>query len=1282
MATMKDLFTYPSNGSEPIKWINPTYVAGTINATDIVSGDKCVIKTVGTTDYTTVGSSNNNVGQSFTATGTPTGTGTVYLAETGLHGRFKDLKDGNLFDWPISYGGNGSPQLLLENSSKFVNYFDSLTGANAELNMKTFYDNPLVVATKKLIDSETITAANVDTTSALITVSGAHEFENGMKVTISGMNGTWADIDDADYFASDVSNASNGTLKLRVGSSSGPYVRFFNRANCTITASALDTDSSVIFTTADTSEFTDADQVTVSGMNGDPAEHNGRTDLFIDVINSTTFKLATDSGLTNYIQYPNLLDDYTGITNIKLSQTNLTDPIQFTLNQASKNYNLAQITWNSDEPADSLQASLNDFTGLYLKRIGSTDAYEIYQDVNLTNALTTQDLLTANALDNRIQTFELHDTNPGTYDPHGQTELKDNDFGMDNGESVIAEGAYTYLGITDGQRLYTKTSTNGLFTDSGLTTLVDESNNRVQINKIADNTMANAHTKQSLRINPALSNTGTKLSGYDFVAEDYNTGWGYFTATYTGSSSITSGNWHFSDAEKAVNISLDSGSPFSIVDTGETFGGDTLYKLTNSTTTNAFKHYARRPNNDAYIDIQAGGALTNTSTINAGSSIYYSEVPKYHIRKWSGSHGLAYDPYMEDNPYYNKVLGDTSQGPRFAQYKNTYLLYVPFDATEYTDGDIFVSNDLVYNIPSEVQTQKHKRVMFINTNSEADINEFALNVTHTVEADVDWKDGVYFDTQKIYLGDFTRAAGSDQSISVTKVHSSGNVPIISNVSSIKTFDEVTAGGTDYVAFKHTSTLTGNTTIHLLKYNSSTNAFTADTTDPFPSDNTGDTVTVTTRHRPYFHADSSNYSTSLLAGDNMLSNMNQVAVRHTQFQYKKLTNDESAHADIATTFDDTTAGEVIVPKTPDDAGQIVVNTPTAATTGTIAPATSEPYRYEIDTVTMYLPGTQKYTFQNTSNVTTAGGQVKTTQYWGASDASPTNYSGTGETAAQFTVQTDSSGYLTGVTLTEEVDAEGRYADGDDIALIIESQADTYAPRATTTAETEDVFDTQDYWVDPSFNANKNWPTTIGPASAKITQNHPSTSNVSQNGSKFVRTSGFTKWQLEVEYPPMTKEQFDEYQGVANAVQGQNIPFQFLNQNADGTAIIFNCNYTNTGADTQPELVVKASVGDSVLQFGGFDSNQSKAFNKGEVVIFDSGNNNSQYNVVVHDADANQYGEVKVRFAYPITTAFSTGKTCFKNPAHVHVTLASDNFDYTIGTNGYYYLVCKFDLDEYK
>jgi hypothetical protein len=112
------------------------------------------------------------------------------------------------------------------------------------------------------------------------------------------------------------------------------------------------------------------------------------------------------------------------------------------------------------------------------------------------------------------------------------------------------------------------------------------------------------------------------------------------------------------------------------------------------------------------------------------------------------------------------------------------------------------------------------------------------------------------------------------------------------------------------------------------------------------------------------------------------------------------------------------------------------------------------------------------------------------------------------------------------------------------------------------------------------------------------------------------------------------------------------------------------------------VLKSSAGDSTFTIGGFFSDQTKALNRGETVIFDA-NNNSNYNTIVGDVDANIYGEVKFRMAYPAREAHSLDNNLlYKNPFSVNVTLGSDAFEYTITTDGYYYLTVKFDLDEYK
>jgi hypothetical protein len=52
-----------------------------INAPNLVFGQRYAIRTVGTTDFTTVGASSNTVGTTFTATTTATGTGTVFLVQ-------------------------------------------------------------------------------------------------------------------------------------------------------------------------------------------------------------------------------------------------------------------------------------------------------------------------------------------------------------------------------------------------------------------------------------------------------------------------------------------------------------------------------------------------------------------------------------------------------------------------------------------------------------------------------------------------------------------------------------------------------------------------------------------------------------------------------------------------------------------------------------------------------------------------------------------------------------------------------------------------------------------------------------------------------------------------------------------------------------------------------------------------------------------------------------------------------------------------------------------------
>ena len=59
--------------------------------------------------------------------------------------------------------------------------------------------------------------------------------------------------------------------------------------------------------------------------------------------------------------------------------------------------------------------------------------------------------------------------------------------------------------------------------------------------------------------------------------------------------------------------------------------------------------------------------------------------------------------------------------------------------------------------------------------------------------------------------------------------------------------------------------------------------------------------------------------------------------------------------------------------------------------------------------------------------------------------------------------------------------------------------------------------------------------------------PSTTNMSQNGRKYVRSSGFVKTKLEVNYTNLTKAEFQELHADAQAARGQAAMFYLVTRN---------------------------------------------------------------------------------------------------------------------------------------
>ena len=335
-----------------------------------------------------------------------------------------------------------------------------------------------------------------------------------------------------------------------------------------------------------------------------------------------------------------------------------------------------------------------------------------------------------------------------------------------------------------------------------------------------------------------------------------------------------------------------------------------------------------------------------------------------------------------------------------------------------------------------------------------------------------------------------------------------------------------------------------------------------------------------------------------------------------------------------------------------------------------------------------PGNKKYDYQNTSNVTAFGARFSGTYYETADTGTPgTSQTLTTAKTPTIAINVDGNGYLTGYGTLGTIDDKvgGVWDNANDVVLPISPLADTYAPRTPSTVETDETFDTDDYWVNPAFpeghQNDKAFPNDIIPARATITYVQPSTTNITQSGRKFVRSSQFVRYKLQVEYAPMGVDDFRKIQKCVLAAQGQSQPFYFPLKYANGTSILMSDGSSGTSTEfINVTRLADQLDGQSVFTVGGFTQNQSDALKDGEhIIIF---NPNGNLAMVVSGHDANNFGEVKFRISHPTSTKLGFGTKFYKNPSHAQVTLSQDEFEYNVDEQELYYVTVNFDLDQFK
>jgi len=361
-----------------------------------------------------------------------------------------------------------------------------------------------------------------------------------------------------------------------------------------------------------------------------------------------------------------------------------------------------------------------------------------------------------------------------------------------------------------------------------------------------------------------------------------------------------------------------------------------------------------------------------------------------------------------------------------------------------------------------------------------------------------------------------------------------------------------------------------------------------------------------------------------------------------------------------------------------------------------------------------PGRNSYFYQDTNNNSQPGAVYDFTKFWRPGQSS--HFTPTYITTPTGTPNVNSSGFLTGTSDLEGFPKRGLFTlaglgltssvNIENTAILsgspakpathviekvglfpINAKADEYV---TPTPYAPDVFDTDDEWVDTGFtDTHKLWPKHVTPSSIQFTVNQPTSTAVSQSGIKYARTSGVVKYQLEVNYAPMSASDWKKFEALALAAQGQSMPFYFdlrnYSNNMGSTVHLFYNERTdsqNTAITNNLRIKDPVSAGGKLILLEGLQASQTKVFERGDVLIGPRNGNGNLYYVINDNPTSNKFGEVKARVAYGPRQAKDGDTRMFRNPSHVVVTLGEDSYEFSKNADGFYRASFRFDFDEFK
>jgi hypothetical protein len=345
-------------------------------------------------------------------------------------------------------------------------------------------------------------------------------------------------------------------------------------------------------------------------------------------------------------------------------------------------------------------------------------------------------------------------------------------------------------------------------------------------------------------------------------------------------------------------------------------------------------------------------------------------------------------------------------------------------------------------------------------------------------------------------------------------------------------------------------------------------------------------------------------------------------------------------------------------------------------GNTQPSANEAYPWKVASLNKYLKGTRWFRRYNSTLNSGAGGYEFAPKAIGfvARDGV---VAGWGDYPGFTYTQNSPTTYNIGDISFDPADP-GKFTTNASVAIQFATEADVGAPAGAYINIEEGYFNTHDAWTDAGSADEKVWPTHVLPNSATIRTEQPTRVTTSQNQQRYTRTNGSIRYNIELTYPPIKKEDFNAFRAAIEAMQGQwntcNLPLEIVladDRQVNGLANLYN--------DVDPgETTGLLPAGSTVLAFEGLVASDDVAIRAGQFIkVMDTeGFPNGGMAVALHDSPSNSWGESKVRITHPSRKAIWAYAATDMNPSSVVVSLNTDTTEYSISTAGYYSLKVSF------